>query len=112
MTMQFIKAHAYGNDFLYLRRDAVASGPLDAFAREICDRHTGIGADGLIVYEPTPDGASMRLFNADGGRAEVSGNGLRALAALLLDNREPAKSPQESSRPAGITIHTEAGPKT
>ena len=96
--IRFVKAHAYGNDFLYVRADAVDGVRLDAFARELCDRHTGIGADGLIVYEPRPDGASMRLFNADGGRAEVSGNGVRALGAILLNGtsrtlRSAAKSP-------------------
>ena len=76
--IQFSKAHAYGNDFLYVRGARCGTGvALDALARELCERHTGIGADGLILYEPTPDGASMRLFNADGSRAEVSGNGVR-----------------------------------
>ena len=99
----FSKAHAYGNDFIYAQRDAVEGVRLDALARELCDRHTGIGADGLIVYERTPDGASMRLFNADGSRAEVSGNGVRGLGALLL--REAA------SVAADVTVHTEAGLK-
>lgn len=102
--MHFAKAHAYGNDFLYVRAGAVAAVALDVLAREVCDRHTGVGADGLIVYEPTPDGATMRLFNADGSRSEVSGNGVRGLAALIL---------RENARLAavGLTIHTEAGPK-
>ena len=79
-ALRFSKAHAYGNDFLYLRRADVGSAiALDALARELCDRHTGIGADGLILYEATPDGASMRLLNADGSRSEVSGNGVRGL---------------------------------
>jgi len=101
--MRFAKAHAYGNDFLYLTDDAAAGRAPDALARELCDRHTGIGADGLIVYTPAPGGARMRLFNADGGRAEVSGNGVRALGALLLldDAREGAT----------VTIDTDAGPK-
>src|SRR3954471_22602422 len=86
--LRFTKAHAYGNDFLYVRREAVASVALDALARELCERHTGIGADGLIVYAPTPGGASMQLFNADGSRSEVSGNGVRGLAAILLRDRE------------------------
>ena len=77
---RFAKAHAYGNDFLDVRSADVAGIVLDAFAREICDRHTGVGADGLIVFERTPEGATMRLFNADGSRAEVSGNGVRAPA--------------------------------
>jgi diaminopimelate epimerase len=68
----------------------------------MCDRHTGIGADGLIVYEPTVAGATMQLFNADGSRAEVSGNGVRGLAALLWS---------EAAGPAEIVIATEGGAK-
>jgi diaminopimelate epimerase len=79
----FAKAHAYGNDFLYVSADTVKDLPLDRLAREMCDRRTGVGADGLICYERMPEGARMRLFNADGGVAEVSGNGLRGLAALI-----------------------------
>src|SRR5712691_6132230 len=101
--MKFSKAHAYGNDFLYVRAGDVAGRPLDAVARELCDRHTGIGADGLIVYEPSPAGASMRLFNADGSRSEVSGNGVRGLGALLLR--------AESRASVELTIPSEAGPK-
>jgi diaminopimelate epimerase len=101
----FTKAHAYGNDFLYVRRDAVAGWPLDALARQLCDRHTGVGADGLVVFDPTADGAAMLLFNADGGRAEVSGNGVRGLGALLLRDRSDNRSTDV------ITIHTEAGAK-
>ena len=51
----------------------------------MCDRHTGVGADGLILYRADCRTARrMTLFNADGSRAEVSGNGVRGLAALLL----------------------------
>jgi diaminopimelate epimerase len=102
--MRFAKAHAYGNDFLYIRdRDVAAGVPLDGLARELCDRHTGVGADGLILYEPEPDGARMRLLNADGSWSEVSGNGVRGLAALLL---------QDNDRDgASIAIHTEGGVK-
>src|SRR5436190_16094616 len=99
----FSKGHAYGNDFLYVRSRDVPSARLDVLAREMCDRHAGIGADGLIVYDVTRDGASMRLFNADGSRAEVSGNGVRALGALLLRDDQRLQ--------IGLTIHTEAGPK-
>jgi diaminopimelate epimerase len=102
--IRFSKAHAYGNDFLYVHSREVAAGvALDALARELCDRHTGIGADGLIVYEPTPDGASMRLLNTDGSRSEVSGNGVRGLAALLLRADDRPDVP--------VTIHSEGGVK-
>jgi diaminopimelate epimerase len=103
--MRFTKAHAYGNDFLYVRGQDVASHiALDALARELCERHTGIGADGLILYEPAPDGASMRLLNADGSWSEVSGNGVRGLAALLLRDDHGTDVP--------IAIHTEGGIKS
>jgi diaminopimelate epimerase len=101
--IRFAKAHAYGNDFLYVDRGDIKGVALPVLAREMCERHTGIGADGLIVYGRTAAGATMELFNADGGRAEVSGNGVRALAALLLldDDRDGA----------AVTITTDAGPK-
>jgi diaminopimelate epimerase len=100
---RFWKAHAYGNNFLYVRQDDVEHTSLAAFAREICDRHTGVGADGLVAFSDSHNEVHMRLFNADGGRAEVSGNGLRALGALLL---------QDDPRP-GLTlrVHTDAGIK-
>lgn len=101
--MHFFKAHAYGNDFLYVEKDAVEGAVPGALARELCDRRRGIGADGLILYERTPDGASMQLYNADGSRAEVSGNGVRALGALLLQD--------EGRVQTALTVHTEAGPK-
>jgi diaminopimelate epimerase len=102
--MNFSKVHAYGNDFLYVRAAEAAGRAPDTLAREMCDRHTGAGADGLIVYDSSrTDVPSMRLFNADGGRAEVSGNGLRGLAALLLRDEVGAQR--------SITIQTDAGPK-
>jgi len=102
--LRFSKAHAYGNDFLYVRCEDIGPGvALDGLARELCDRHTGIGADGLMLYEATPDGASMQLLNADGSASEVSGNGVRGLAALLLRGDERPEVP--------ITIHTEGGVK-
>jgi diaminopimelate epimerase len=101
--IRFAKAHAYGNDFLYVL-GADADGVDDrALAREMCARTTGVGADGLIVYTPTPGGAVMRLFNADGSRAEVSGNGVRALGALL--------GLRAGHGPLQLTIQTEGGVK-
>ena len=81
-----IKAHAYGNDFLI-----APVWPLDPpadeaeFARQVCDRHRGIGADGLMLTGPAPEGAWMRLRNADGSPSEISGNGVRCIAAWLAD---------------------------
>src|SRR5947207_13523701 len=99
--VNFTKAHAYGNDFVYVRSDAVRGRPLDSLARELCNRHTGVGADGLIVYEPVD--RTMRLLNADGSPSEVSGNGVRGLAAILCRD--------EHGNGIELTIQTQAAPK-
>jgi len=78
------KAHAYGNDFLFVPEEDVAARDAAELARAACNRHRGAGADGLILYRAGVQGASMKLYNADGSRAEVSGNGVRCLAALLI----------------------------
>jgi diaminopimelate epimerase len=84
-SLHLSKLHATGNDFLVL--DAFDSGPaLDGLdgptVMAVCDRHRGVGADGLIVLSAGRDGAdgTMTLFNADGGVAEMTGNGIRCLA--------------------------------
>jgi diaminopimelate epimerase len=100
--IRFAKAHAYGNDFLLVRSDQVADDDLAALARAMCHRHAGIGADGLILFEPKGTGASMRLLNADGSPSEVSGNGVRCLAALLTRDRRGVRD---------IAIETDAGVK-
>lgn len=98
MNIPFTKAHGAGNDFLLTPLDRVPSGDLPFIARAICHRHTGIGADGWILMR----GATIRLFNSDGSEAEISGNGTRCAAALLL---EAAEAGQE------VTVVTGAGPK-
>lgn len=107
--LSLIKAHAYGNDFLYVPLAGTNDLDLFALARRLCDRHRGAGADGLILYEHTPDGATMRLINADGSPAELSGNGLRALAAIVVRHRG---TPQQVIPGAEVTIHTDAGART
>jgi diaminopimelate epimerase len=86
--MNLIKAHAYGNDFLLVdEHDLPRAGDPATLARAVCDRHRGVGADGLVIFALDPAGggvrASMRLVNADGSHAEISGNGLRCLAAWM-----------------------------
>ena len=85
MTAHLAKLQATGNDFLvwsWLAPDGVPHAVKGFQAAELCDRHRGIGADGLIVVERGDAGADCRmlLFNADGGIAEMSGNGMRCLA--------------------------------
>ena len=98
--MQFAKAHACGNDFL------VVEGPPDQeLAKKLCGRHTGIGADGVEFLERTgPLAGRIRLANADGSIAEISGNGTRCVAAWLA--RTEGAAPGDS-----ITLTTDAGPR-
>jgi diaminopimelate epimerase len=91
--MTITKAHAYGNDFLFAAEEEVRDADRSALAQRLCARHTGIGADGLIVYRFTDDGATMHLTNADGSPSELSGNGLRCLAALVVRERERRGGP-------------------
>lgn len=80
----FTKAHACGNDFLLLE-EATAQRRHAALAQRLCARHTGIGADGIeFLDRARPSGDFfLRLFNADGSEAELSGNGTRCVAAFL-----------------------------
>ena len=88
MPLSVTKAHAFGNDFLFVHRDEARGHDAAALARTLCTRHTGVGGDGLILYSFTAAGATMRLLNADGSPSELSGNGLRCLAALVIRDRE------------------------
>jgi diaminopimelate epimerase len=88
--MHLAKLHGLGNDFLVLI-DLDEVTPVDAgLAAALCDRHRGLGADGLIRVTPGTDGAdvTMVLRNADGGLAEMSGNGIRCLALAVARHRE------------------------
>jgi diaminopimelate epimerase len=102
--VHIVKAHAYGNDFLMAENGGMGSGA-GAFARRVCDRHQGIGGDGLMLYELRDGGATMKLFNADGSPSELSGNGLRCLAALVARTNNLPPGSQ-------VTIATDAGVKS
>src|SRR5262245_39651232 len=84
-NIPFTKASACGNDFLII--DGMhAPSDMAAFTRRICDRHDGVGADGVEWLFPDPQHEAhtrARLFNADGSEAEISGNGTRCVAAFL-----------------------------
>ncbi len=88
--MKFAKLHGLGNDFLVAKAENTerASPSLSSLAVRICERHTGVGADGIVFFQPTIGDAdadvSALIFNADGSRAEMSGNGTRCLAAYLI----------------------------
>jgi diaminopimelate epimerase len=82
----FVKAHACGNDFLIIEESAALNDHA-AMARRLCARNTGIGADGIEFLDRRTDGSLfLRLFNADGSEAELSGNGTRCVAAWLAQS--------------------------
>lgn len=103
------KAHAYGNDFLFVPAEQAEGLKRKDLSRRLCDRHSGIGGDGVIYYTIAPDGtAQMKLINADGSPSELSGNGLRCLAALVLFKREQARLPPLNE----VRVDTQAGWKS
>lgn len=84
----FTKHHGLGNDFLVVFHPPVEPADLPALARRLCDRRRGVGADGLLIGESAPGyAARMWLYNADGSRAEMSGNGIRCFAQALAMRR-------------------------
>ena len=111
-TLPFVKLHGTANDFVYV--DARAGLPAEpaALAPRLCDRHRGIGADGLILLLPAtaaggpggvPADCRMEIWNGDGSRPEMCGNGIRGFAKFVWDRGLVAKNP--------LTVETDAGPK-
>ena len=82
VPIPFAKTEAHGNDFLVVSEEHATDAPSE-LAIAMCDRLRGIGADGLILYRRENGRFVMTLFNSDGSSAEISGNGLRCLAAYL-----------------------------
>jgi diaminopimelate epimerase len=87
-SISFVKASACGNDFLIIEGKDIAD--FAGLTRKICDRHRGVGADGVEWIFPTADAdLAVRLFNADGSEAEISGNGTRCVAAYWASQHDP-----------------------
>ena len=116
-TITLTKHHGLGNDFLVL---ADVDGALDvslaegdALAHHLCDRHRGIGADGLLLALPAPEDGSaavtMRLHNAGGGVAEMSGNGIRCFAQAVVDGGLVPAGTLRVATDAGLRV-VEVGP--
>jgi diaminopimelate epimerase len=109
MTVRFTKAHGAKNDFLLTWRHQAPAGDRAAIARAICDRHTGVGADGWMLVSPVAAGpgdeaeGEIQLYNSDGSTAEISGNGTRCAAALLI---------RDGHASSLVRIRTGAGIKT
>jgi diaminopimelate epimerase len=100
----FTKFHGLGNDFIVANNRGL-SGDLGRVAQSICERHTGVGADGLLtVMKPrsTRNHARVRFFNADGSEAEMSGNGIRCAGAFMM---------RENRRRKALRVETASGVK-
>jgi len=106
-VIPFVKASACGNDFLLIdsldTADVVAPADMAALTRRMCNRHEGVGADGVEWMHPHASAdLEIRLINCDGSEAEISGNGTRCAAAYVCADQGKEK----------ITIQTGAGLKT
>ncbi len=113
--MRFAKYEGLGNDFVVLDEDDAAAARLGTkdFAA-ICDRHRGVGADGVLLYREVNGAPSMRVINADGSRPEMCGNGLRCvvLHKMLEDDARPLAEGVRRVRTVidKLVAQTEAGP--
>jgi len=104
-TLEFTKMHGCGNDYIYVV--AMRARPADpsALAIRLSDRHFGIGGDGLIMLAPSNSAdIRMEMYNADGSRGDMCGNGIRCLARLAFERGIVRKNP--------MIVETDAGLKT
>lgn len=101
--MDFVKMHGLGNDFVFIEDKTGQDKDYTALARAMCNRHTGIGADGLIVIvDSRVADVRMRIINSDGSEAEMCGNGIRCFAKYVYDNGIIEKKRFTVETPAGI----------
>jgi len=82
--LEFIKMEGTGNDFILIDARTGSRDDYSGLSAEMCDRHRGVGADGLLVLD-APDGLRMQMWNPDGSLSEMCGNGLRCFARYALD---------------------------
>jgi diaminopimelate epimerase len=109
-TIPLVKASACGNDFLIVKGKH-APGDIAELSRQMCDRHNGIGADGVEwLFADSEVDIHARLFNADGSEAEISGNGTRCVAAYLVsDNRKERVSIRTGAGIKSCTLISRSG---
>jgi len=111
--MKFTKMHGIGNDYVYVDcfTQRLNGVDLSDLARRISDRHRGVGSDGLILICPSERAdAAMVMYNADGSRAEMCGNGIRCLAKYVVDHGLVGPDPEASAADhRHIRVETDAG---
>jgi diaminopimelate epimerase len=105
----FFKGHGLGNDYIALAMDGLPFALTPPAVRLLCDRHTGVGSDGVLARVPsTAADFGVRIFNPDGSEAEKSGNGLRIFAAYLLEEGAAELARPFTVETAGGTVRMEA----
>jgi diaminopimelate epimerase len=109
MNLEFTKMHGIGNDFVVvdcLKADAPTPEAIQKVAVRLCDRHFGVGSDGVILVLPgTADtDFTMRMFNPDGSEAEMCGNGIRCFARFAREAGYTDKSVVRVSTLAGVMV--------
>ncbi len=103
--LEFVKMHGCGNDYIYVVADKIRPADPAALSVRLSDRHFGIGGDGLIMLAPSAQAdLRMEMYNADGSRGEMCGNGIRCLARLAYESGIARKNP--------IEVETDCGTKT
>ncbi len=103
--LAFTKMHGCGNDYIYVVAERVRPADPAALARRLADRRFGIGGDGLILLAPSRNAdVRMEMYNADGSRGEMCGNGIRCLARLHYERCPAPRNP--------LTVETDCGIKT
>ena len=108
-SLAVTKCQSAGNDFVLLDRTSGFRLNYPELAQTLCDRHFGVGGDGLLVLERPADPRSdvaMLIFNADGSQAEMCGNGVRCVARFLRDRRQGSPQRLAIETTAGV-VHTE-----
>jgi diaminopimelate epimerase len=105
--LPFVKMHGCGNDYVYVVADHIRPADPAGLARRISDRRFGVGGDGLIMLCPAVDAdVRMEMYNADGSRGEMCGNGIRCLARLHYENTGGGRNPLAVATDCGIKIVT------
>src|SRR5215813_16896 len=101
--LPFVKMHGCGNDYIYVVANEIRPADPASLSQRISDRRFGIGGDGLILMCPAFDAdVRMEMYNADGSRGEMCGNGIRCLARLHYENAGGHKNPLTVATDCGI----------
>src|ERR1700687_3274600 len=104
-TLEFTKMHGCGNDYIYIVATRARPADPSALSVKLSDRHFGVGADGLIMLAPSSNAdIRMEMYNLDGSRGDMCGNGIRCLARLAFERGLVRRNP--------MVVETDAGLKT